>query len=419
MFVYALCDCNNFYVSCERVFDPRLIRRPVVVLSNNDGCVVARSNEAKALGIKMGVPVFQAQSIIRANDVRVLSSNYSLYADMSLRVMDVVRDYADRVEIYSIDEAFLQWDQRDRDSDKSARTMKADIYRQTGIPVSVGIAETKTLAKIANHLAKASLKAKGVLDLTRSPHQNYALEKTPVTEVWGIGHRRGKRLIARGITNARQLRDLDLNWAREHMTVVGARTIEELRGHSCLPLEFSPASKKSLTCSRSFSRAIESRAELREAISTFTVRVAERLRTNRLAASVVTVFAETNRFAESESYYSNSRTVEGCASDTTDELLMRSLACVDAIFKPGARFKKAGILLSGLISITALTGRLFQEDNWQRSRGLMRAIDHLNAQYGKDTIGFAGCGKRQRWQTKFECRSPRYTTNWLEIMIVR
>src|SRR6266498_1335710 len=417
MTIFALCDCNNFYVSCERVFDPRLIRTPVVVLSNNDGCVVARANEAKALGIKVGEPVFQIKDLIEKHHVQVLSSNYSLYADMSCRVMGVLRGFASRIEMYSIDESFLQLDQRDRDLSGLGQAMRTEVYRQTGIPVSVGIAETKTLAKVANHLAKKSQKANGVLNLTSSQYHDCALERTPIEAVWGIGPRYAKKLIAQGITTARQLRDLDLKWVRENLTVMGARTVEELRGHSCLTLEYCPPAKKSLTCSRSFGRAIESRAELREAVSSFTVRVGERLRRNRLAASVVTVFAETSKFAEG-CHYSNSRTVSGCATDTTSELLRRSLACVDAIFKPGERFKKAGILLSDLVPISLLTGRLFDEPEWQRSRALVRVVDKLNANFGRDTVTFAGCGQRPRWQTKFERRSPRYTTKWDEILVI-
>jgi DNA polymerase V len=417
MTIFALCDCNNFYVSCERVFDPRLVRRPVVVLSNNDGCVVARANEAKALGIKVGEPVFQIKGLIEKHDVQVLSSNYSLYADMSCRVMGVLRGFASRIEMYSIDESFLQLDERDRDLSGLGHAMRTEVYQQTGIPVSVGIAETKTLAKVANHLAKRSQKANGVLNLTSTRYHDRALERTSIEDVWGIGPRSAKKLLTQGITTARHLRDLDLKWVRENLTLAGARTVQELRGHSCLNLEYCAPAKKSLTCTRSFRRAIESRAELREAVSTFTVRVGERLRSNRLAASVVTVFAETSRFAKGH-HYSNSRTVSGCATDTTAELLRRSLACVDAVFKQGERFKKAGILLSDLVPISPLTGRLFDEPEWQRSRALMRVVDTLNANFGRDTVTFAGCGLRSRWQTKFERRSPRYTTNWDEIMVI-
>jgi DNA polymerase V len=319
--------------------------------------------------------------------------------------------------MYSIDECFLQLDQRDRDLSGLGRAIRTEIYRQTGIPLSVGIAETKTLAKVANHLAKRSQKANGVLDLTNTQYQDYALERTPIGDVWGIGPRSAKKLLAQGITTARHLRDLDLKWVRKNLSVVTARTVEELRGHSCLALDYCAPAKKSLTCSRSFRCAIESRAEFRQAVSSFTVRVGERLRSNRLAASVVTVFAETSRFVD-RPHYSNARTISGCATDTTAELLRRSLVCADVIFKPGERFKKAGVLLSDLVPISPLTGRLFDEPEWRRSRALMRVVDKLNANFGRDTVTFAGCGQRPRWQTKFERCSPRYTTNWDEILVI-
>ncbi len=232
--VFALVDCNNFYVSCERVFDPKLIGRPVVVLSNNDGCVIARSNEAKALRIKMGTPLFQARDIINQNDVRVLSSNYALYGDMSSRVMSVLQEFSPVIEIYSIDEAFVLLDCKTVSPwlTEIGRRVRERVYRVTGIPVSIGIAETKTLAKVANHLAKKSDRAAGVLELVRSPFQEQALARTPVGEVWGIGYKYTKLLEARGITTALHLRDADPRWARRALTVTGARIVEELRGHS-------------------------------------------------------------------------------------------------------------------------------------------------------------------------------------------
>ncbi|HYJ48173.1 MAG TPA: Y-family DNA polymerase, partial [Pyrinomonadaceae bacterium] len=223
--VFGLCDCNNFYVSCERVFDARLVKRPVVVLSNNDGCIVARSNEAKALGIKMGVPFFQARGLIEAHNVFVLSSNYALYSDMSNRVMTALNEFTPEIELYSIDEAFLLLEHREgKDSlTDFGRRIQKTVYKLTGIPLSVGLAETKTLAKLANHLAKKSAKAQGVLDLSRSPYQDYALECTPVGSLWGIGRQYAKLLNSRGITTAKQLRDVDIRWARRALTVVGAR----------------------------------------------------------------------------------------------------------------------------------------------------------------------------------------------------
>jgi DNA polymerase V len=418
--IFALCDCNNFYVSCERLFNARLRGRPVVVLSNNDGCVVARSNEAKAIGIKMGVPLFQVEQMIDAYDVQVLSSNYALYGDISSRVMSVLGDFTPEIELYSIDEAFLCVDIPGNGSlTDFARKMQQKVYKWTGIPLSIGIAETKTLAKLANHLAKQSFKAEGVLDLTRSPFQDHALECTPVQKVWGIGRQYTKLLNGRGITNARQLRDVDTRWARQALTVVGARLVEELRGKSCLPLESCPPAKKSLTCSRSFGQLVESLTGLRAAVATFTIRVAERLRKHQLAAGAITVFVATNRFSKTEPYYTNSMTVEmSYPTDTTLELLERSLSCADKLYRDGCRFKSAGVILSALIPASPMTIRMQDDEKWVKRRRLMQAVDAINRRMGRNTVRFAVEELKQQWKTKFEKRSPRYTTNWNELLTV-
>jgi DNA polymerase V len=417
--IFALCDCNNFYVSCERVFNARLVGRPVVVLSNNDGCVVARSEEARAIGIKMGAPIFQVEQTIGAYGVQVLSSNYALYGDMSNRVMSVLGDFTPEIELYSIDEAFLRVNKPENCSVTDfARKLQERVYRWTGIPLSIGMAETKTLAKLANQLAKRSDKAKGVLDLSRSPYRDYALECTLVERVWGIGRQYRKLLNSRGITNARQLRDVDVRWARQALTVVGARIVEELRGNSCLPIESCPP-RKSLTCSRSFGTMIESLSELREAVASFTIRAAERLRKNQLAAGAITIFAATNRFSKSQPYYTNSVTVEmAYPTDTTPELLERSLACADTLYRDGCRFKSAGVILNGLVPASPMTIRMQDDEKWVKRRRLMQAVDRLNRRMGRDTVRFAAAGLRQQWKTKFEKRSPRYTTNWSDLATV-
>jgi DNA polymerase V len=421
-FVFALCDCNNFYVSCERVFDARLNRKPVVVLSNNDGCVVARSNEAKLLGIKMGVPLFQVEHLIEAHGVQVLSSNYALYGDMSHRVMNVLGTFTPEVEIYSIDEAFLRLPARPQKNDSIAdfaRKIKQTIYKWTGIPLSIGVAETKTLAKLANHLAKKSEKANGVLDLTSSANRDHALEETPVEEVWGIGRQYAKLLRAREINTARELRDVDIRWARRAMTVRGARIVEELRGQSCLPLEMCPPAKKSVTVSRSFGKAVESLGEMREAIGFFTVRAAEKLRRNGLAARAITVFVSTNRFAKDESYYSNALTIQmAYPSDATTELLHRALRCAELLFRTGCKFKKAGVMLNNLVPASPMTVRIYDDELWGRMRKLMRTVDEINSRMGRDTIKFGVTGINHAWKTKFEKRSSRYTTEWREILTV-
>ncbi len=319
-------DCNNFYVSCERVFQPAIIGCPVVVLSNNDGCIVARSNEAKALGIKMGAPLFKTQHLIEAYDVAVYSSNYALYGDMSHRVMQALQEFTPEIEIYSIDEAFMHLDLKDNcNARDEALKVKEKVRRWTGVPVSIGIAPTKTLSKIANRLAKKSPEAQGVLDLTPLPEQSAALEQMPVEDVWGIGPAYAKLLKAAGITTARKLRDADRRWIRQRLTVVGACIVEELRGVSCLPLEMCPSQKKSITCSRSFGSVVTSLEHLREAVAVYLTRAAVKLRRARLAAGVVTVFINTDRFS-GEPQYGNSVTFElACATDSTKELLEWSL----------------------------------------------------------------------------------------------
>jgi DNA polymerase V len=418
--VFALIDCNNFYVSCERVFDASLRSRPVIVLSNNDGCVIARSEEAKALGIKMGVPLFQIEHIVDSCQVAVLSSNYALYGDMSQRVMSVLNDFTPDVEVYSIDEAFLDLSgTHPRWLQEMGRRIRERVYRWTGVPVTVGVAETKTLAKIATRVAKKSPEMGGAFSLAGCPQVDKVLEATPVEDIWGIGRQYAKLLHARGILNAHQLRGTEVRWARHAMTVVGARVVEELHGRSCLPLEVVPPAKKSVTVSRSFGRTIESLSELREAVALFTTRAAEKLRRHELAASALSVWVSTNRFSKETPQYENSLTVEmALPTDATQELLEVALCSAEKMYREGYQLKKAGVMLSALVPASPITAHMYGDEKWQRSRRLARVIDQLNARFGRDTVRFATAGLKQSWKTKFEKRSPRYTTNWSELMTV-
>lgn len=418
--VIALIDANNFYVSCERVFQPRLMRRPVIVLSNNDGCVIARSNEAKALGFKMGTPLFKVQDIVEAHNVAVYSSNYTLYGDMSHRVMEALQEFTPDVEIYSIDEAFMSLDDED-DQSFHARgvDIREKVLKWTGIPVSVGIAQTKTLAKVANHLAKKNAGVQGVLDLTPADVQAEALEQTPVGEIWGVGPAYAKLLKAAGITTARKLRDADRRWIRQRMTIVRARIVEELRGISCLPLDQCPQQKKSITCSRSFGQLIESIDELREAVAIYISRAAERLRRGGLAAGVVTVFINTNRFS-TEQQYGNSVTYElAYSTDSTKELLEWALKGLERIYRTGYRYKKAGVLLNQLVPADELSRRFFGDKAFERSHRVMKAIDEINRRHGRDTVRFGAVQPKGRWQTKSLRRSQNYTTNLKEVLCIR
>jgi DNA polymerase V len=418
----ALVDANNFYVSCERVFEPRLLDHPVVVLSNNDGCIIARSDEAKALGVKMGAPVFKAADILEENNVAVYSSNYELYGDMSHRLMTALQEFTPEVEVYSIDEAFMRLEAREETAASSlherGHEVRNSVRRWTGLPVSVGIAPTKTLSKIANRIGKKASETEGVLDLTSLSAQTQALEETPVEHVWGVGPAHSKRLKAAGITTARKLRDADRRWIRARMTVVGARIVEELRGVSCLPLEFCPQQKKSITCSRSFGVPVETEHELREAVALYMTRAAEKLRRSRLAAHVVTVFINTNRFS-AEPQYGNAATRElAYATDSTNELLDWALRSLEGIYRHGYRYKKAGVMLNHLVPADQLSGRLFGNQSFERARRAAKAVDLLNARFGKDTIRFGILNRDPRWQTKFKYRSPRYTTRLKDVLCV-
>ena len=418
--VFALIDCNNFYVSCERIFDPSLLGRPVVVLSNNDGCVVARSQEAKALGIRMGVPLFQIRRLVERHGVLVYSSNYALYGDLSGRVMNALREFTDEVEVYSVDEAFV-----DLAGCRRAGTyrdlgveMRGRLLKWTGVPVTVGIARTKTLAKVAAHLAKTSERAAGVLDLTDSPYLELALARTPVGEVWGVGPASTALLKSRGIETALQLRDADVGWARKALTVVGARVVLELRGVSCLPLETAPPAKRSITTSRSFPAAVSEGPEVREAVSVFVTRCAEKLRRAGLAAGVVTVFVQTGQFAPGP-HYSNSATLELVyPSDSTQELLRHALEALARILRGGYEYRKAGVLLSGLVPAAELTERLFDDETLERFRRVMPVVDMLNRKYGRDTVRWAAANPKGRWRTKAARRSPRYTTRLSDVPLL-
>jgi DNA polymerase V len=412
----ALVDCNSFYCSCERVFDPTLVGRPVVVLSNNDGNVIARTNEAKALGVEMGTPAFKIRDLIKRHDVIVRSSNYELYGDMSARVMDTLSDFTDELETYSIDEAFLRLDVGAKESfTVLGREIRDRVLRHTGIPVSVGLAGTKTLAKVANHHAKRSEKAAGVLSLERQAHTDLALERLPVDEVWGIGPRYTELLRRHGIETALDLRDAPDDWVRDRMTVVGLRTVTELRGTPCIPLEITPPNKKLITVSRSFGAATASLDELRAAIAFYVARAAEKLRRQRLAAGTITVFIETDRFRP-VAQYSNSVTLNVAPkSDNTWELREVAFSGLARIYMPGYGYRRAGVTL-GAFELADLVAKRLWEDEWyERQRRLMAAVDRLNGKYGRDTVRCGLFHTEGTWRTRFAKRSPRYTTRWPEI----
>ena len=424
--VIALVDCNNFYVSCERVFNPKLENRPVVVLSNNDGCVVARSNEAKALGIRMGVPFFQARSLLRRAGGFFFSSNYALYGDMSQRVMATLTQFTPEIEIYSIDEAFLNLSgvagadsPTGADASEYARRIRAVVRQWTGIPVSIGVAGTKTLAKIANRIAKQEKTLGGVLDLRSVPSRDEALARVDVEEVWGIGHRYAIRLQRHGIFNARQLRDADERWIQKQMGIVGLRLLYELRGVSCLSFELCPPPRKGISCSRSFGAPVQSLSDLKEAAATFVTRVAEKLRAQHSLAGVLTVYLMTNPFKNDPQYY-NSRSIDlPVPTAATPELIRYALRALESLYRKGFRYKKTGVLLTELTPDDGFQTHLFDEEDRERAGRLMCALDRVNARMGASTLRYAALGIKQRWQMRRAYQSPEYTTRWDQLRQVR
>ncbi|GJD80966.1 Y-family DNA polymerase [Methylobacterium gregans] len=414
----ALIDGNSFYCSCERVFDPKLAGKPVIVLSNNDGCAIARTAEAKALGIKMGAPYFQIRDMCRAEGVRVFSSNYTLYGDMSARTNAVYRDFARDVEIYSIDESFLDLsDVRERDRFALAQDLRATVRAWTGIPTCVGLGPTKTLAKLANHIAKTVPDLGGVCDLTDPVQYDHWLCRIHVGELWGIGRASLAKLEAMGVDSVADLRDLDPRPVRKALTVVGERMIHELRGLSCLPLELVPARRKGCAVTRSFSGRVSDRATLEEAVAAHAARLGEKLRRDGLGTDQVTVFYHTSEHDRGEPMRSVSTVVS--LPEATNDSLALIKAATHGVAKtwrePGQvpwRYSKAGVITIDLVPLAesprALIGRLDRE----RSAPLMAALDACNARWGRGAVVLAraGLSTKRDWNTKFEMRTPRYTT---------
>ncbi len=411
--VFALADCNNFYVSCERVFNPKLQNKPVIVLSNNDGCVVARSNEAKALNIKMGVAAFEIAGLLKKHNVVCMSSNYTLYADMSTRVMEVLSDFAPEMEIYSIDEAFLNLAKVQPPLADYGRKMRQTIKKWTGIPVSIGIAPTKTLAKIANHVSKKSPQYNGVLDLTCAPNLEQILASVPVEKVWGIGIKMTIVLKKAKIHTALDLSRADTSWIKNTFGIVGVRTVLELRGERCYELEQNPPTQKSIMVSRMFGEPIETIDHLKEAVTTYAARAGERLREHNLTASAMSVYVTTSRFIKNK--YFNSHTTEfPVSTNDTTELIKAAVSSIEKIYRKGYQFKKAGIVLFGLVPENKMQLALFDIAQRQKAARLMQAIDKINNKV--DTpIRWAIEGVNQPWQAKFQRRSKKFTTSWNEL----
>ena len=407
----ALVDCNSFYVSCERLFNPKIRKKPVVVLSNNDGCIISRSTEAKALGIKMGEPYFKAKDIIIKNDVQVFSSNYSLYGDLSRRVMRTLKRFNSEIEVYSIDEAFLDLSNfSDEEVENVGKEIRATVLQWTGIPTSIGIAKTKTLSKVANHIAKK--KPSGVTSLIGIEDIDPILEKVEINDVWGVGKQLTKFYHKNGIYNAKQLKNKSNTWIKKSSNVLSSRTSMELRGIPCIDLETTTSRRKSCVVSRSFGQRVEKFQELKEAVAKYCLNASEKIRSESLIAKSITVFIRTSPFQSRFGYYSNSKTIDfPIATNNSIEIVKAALTSLETIFKNGYRYQKAGVMLTGL-SNSNDGKNLFSSEKDEKINSLMRSIDNTNHRYGRATLSLASAGVHKKWNMRRQHSSKIDTADY-------
>lgn len=424
----ALVDCNNFYVSCERAFNPALDGKPVGVLSNNDGCLIARSNELKQLGVKMGTPLFQLEETLKEHQITIFSSNYTLYGDMSARVMATLNRFVEEVEVYSIDEAFLNltgYESVYPDLVSFARSLRQTIDQWTRIPTSIDIAPTKTLCKVANLYAKRQPELGGVLLLDTAGKITDALQNFDVDDLWGIGWRYAAMLRRNGIRTAAQFRDLPDDWISAKLTVNGLRLAYELRMRPCKLLELERAPRKAICTAPSFGRGVHDLDTISQALTTHVSRAAEKLRRQESAAGALTVFLHTNRYKRSANgepakQYYNSRTVElPHPSGSSAELTGYAVAALKSIFAFGYEYQKVGVILSGLVPAGHRQGSIFTNGPDERLVKLSGVVDALNYRHGRDKVRLAGAGYDPTWPHKRQWMSPRYTTQWKDIITVR
>lgn len=422
----AIVDCNSFYCSCERLFQPGLHKRPVVVLSNNDGCIISRTDEARNLGIPMAGPYYMAKEVIEQNDVAVFSSNYNLYGDISRRVMDTLKQIVGEanVEVYSIDESFLHLEgYSSKQLSDTARQIKEIVEQWTGIPVSVGIGKTKVLAKVANRIAKKDPeKYNGVLVLKNIQQVDEALLRTDVKDIWGIGRRYAEKLqSAFNLKTAFELKQMNENWADKNLGgVVGARLWKELNGMPCIELKDPLVKKKMIACTRMFGKPVTNLAEIREAVASYASRAAEKLRRQNSAAKIMEVFLVKNDHTSVYTYNPSTDSIKIIlpeATSATNQLINHALPLVDSLFNNGSRYLKAGIILSQLVPSEEVQGNLFSQEQ-KPSVKLMEVMDNINWGMKKDAIRFGATGLQQPWQMKQDHRSFRYTTNWDELKLV-
>jgi len=412
--LFALVDVNNFYASCERLFDPRLEGRPVVVLSNNDGCIIARSQEAKDLGIAMGIAVHKVKDVLRRERVRVYSSNYALYGDMSRRVVSVLKRFTPYLEVYSIDESFLDLGGVAGIA-ATSHDIKDTVFRWTGLPVSVGVGITKTLTKVANRIAKKDPTHQGVFIMPDDPDAILGGHKTD--DVWGVGRRLAARLDAIGITTALDLKNAEPKFIRARLGVSVERTVLELRGTPCQALEMTTAAQKGIMVSRGFSRRLTQYRDIEAAVATYASRAAEKLRRQGLAANKLTTFLRTSPFDPAPRRYANAAGfVFPEATFDTIHIIKAARQCLKEIYQPGLSYQKAGVFLDGLEDPRRAQRSLFAPNgDVDKSRALMKAMDRINANHGSDTLRLAVTGTRRPWSMKQNRKSPCYTTRWQDL----
>lgn len=422
----AIVDCNSFYCSCERLFKPHLLKQPVVVLSNNDGCIVSRSDEAKKFGVAMAGPYFQAQHLIQKHNISVFSSNYNLYGDLSWRVMETLRTLSPSVEVYSVDEAFLDLDGiPEKELAEYAMHIRQTVEQWTGISVSVGLASTKTLCKVANHIAKKNKKASNcVTTLTTPAEEREALEQTRVDGIWGVGNSYAEKLINLGITNAWQLRNMPTEWAHRNLGgVVGVRLIKELNGEPCIEMNEQLDTKKMIATTRMFGSPVTNVNDIKEAIATYTSRAAEKLRRQKSAANVISVFIVPKEEDHSVNFRHgptlSSYAVLPTATSITNELIKPAVNLIDQLYKNGRSYKKAGVMLSGLVPDKSIQANLFSPVAKNAGRLLMDMMDNVNFSMRDDVLKFAASGTDRDWKMRQELRSGRYTTRWEELFEVK
>jgi DNA polymerase V len=422
----ALIDCNNFYVSCERVFDPSLRNKPVIVLSNNDGCAIARSDEAKALGIKMGAPAFLMQDLILKHDVKVFSSNYALYGDMSARVMDVIRTFIPETEVYSIDEIFGDLStMKYADLTKLAAEVREAVMRATGIPVTIGIAQTKTLAKMANRYAKKApgcrLQAArpGIFVASGDVEVSEMLLHTKVEDIWGVGPQHAVRLQQNGFATAADFIKAPEDWVRSEMSVVGLRTLQELKGIPCIKWEAAPAKKKNICTSRQFGKLITGKKEVRQAIATFASSCAMKLRKEGSCARKIHVFLQTNVHRKQDEQYFHSVTLDiPSPTNSTVEILKYAMQAMELLYKPGFNYQKTGVIVMDLVPETCVQMALFDGSAREKEKKVMKTLDELHDSFG-DVVRFATQEFNKKWNLRRNHLSKSFTTKFDQLPVVR